>query len=59
MALPIVMKKAEERMRQHANQFGEQPRPQRNEGEVTIEGGSKNSDRKSKEDYVDYVEIKD
>lgn len=59
LALPHVMRKAEERMRENANRFRENQRPQRNEGDITIENGKSNSGSKSNGEYVDYVEIKD
>lgn len=60
MTLPYVMKKAEENMRQRMADFQQQQRPQRQEGDVTIQSGPRTSSTSSNEgEYVDYVEIKD
>ncbi len=60
LALPYVMKKAEENMRQKMNDFQNSQRPQRQAGDVSIQNGGKSQSGNSNEgDYVDYVEIKD
>jgi len=60
LALPYVMKKAEENMRQKMNDFQNNQRPPRQDGDVSIQSGAKNHGSSSKEgEYVDYVEIKD
>lgn len=59
MALPHVMRKAEEKMRENARRYNENARPPRPEGQVTVEKGSKGGQNKSDGDYVDFVEIKD
>jgi hypothetical protein len=59
MALPYVMRKAEQKMRENAQRFQESQRPTRSEGEVTIESNKSKSRNKGDDDYVDYVEIKD
>ncbi len=59
MALPHVMRKAEERMRENARRFQENQQPQRSEGDVTIENKRRSTSSGSNGDYVDYVEIKD
>lgn len=59
MALPYVVKKGEQAMRDRMQQMQDQQRPQRNEGEVTIEKNASAHTSKGSGDYVDYVEIKD
>ncbi len=60
MALPYVMKKAQENMQQRMRDMHQQQRPQRPEGDVSIHSASKNASHKSQEgEYVDFVEIKD
>jgi hypothetical protein len=61
MALPYVVKKAEENMRQRMSDFQQQQqRPQRQEGDVSIQNGGRQQSGSSKDgEYVDYVEIKD
>jgi len=64
MALPYVINKGEEAMRQRAAQFYENQRQQqaeqqRREGEVRVEQKqSAQSKYKDEGDYVDFVEIK-
>lgn len=58
LALPYVIKKGEEAMRERAGQF-HQPQSNRKEGEVTIETKGRKSSKKDDDDeYVDYVEIR-
>jgi hypothetical protein len=63
MALPYVVKNSQEAMKEQARRFYEQQqqqaRPTRKEGEVTIEKNNSTSQSKGKEEYVDFVEIKD
>ena len=60
LALPYVMKKTEENMRQKMNDFQNSQRPQRQEGDVSIQSGSAHKSNSSKDgEYVDYVEIKE
>lgn len=59
MALPHVMKRAEEKMRENARRYQSNQQPPRNEGEVTIEKPQHGKKGNSGGDYVDYVEIKD
>lgn len=60
MALPIVVKNAEQNMRKKAEEYYRKNQPTRREGDVTIENQDKNkTDKNSEGDYVDYVEIKD
>lgn len=61
MAMPYVMKKAQEQMRQRMSDFQQQQRPQhRHEGDVTIQSGGRSQSNSNKDgEYVDYVEIKD
>ena len=59
LALPHVIRSAEERMRERMNNFQANQQPPRKEGEVSIENKSKNSTKSKDDDYVDYVEIKD
>jgi len=60
LALPIVIKKAEQRMRENQSGQTRSHQPPRKEGEVTVE---KNGDRSGNTprdgDYVDYVEIRE
>ncbi len=59
LALPHVMRKAEQRMRENAQRYQENQRPPRSEGDITIENKNRTNSGKSNGDYVDYVEIKD
>lgn len=59
LATPYVVKKAEETMRQRAEQYRRQQQPQRREGEVTVEKTTKTAGKSVSGDYVDYVEVKD
>lgn len=63
MALPYVVKNSQEAMKEQARRFYEQQqqqaRPARKEGEVTIEKNNSSSKSNGKEEYVDFVEIKD
>lgn len=59
MALPIVVKRAESRMRQQAEEYQRRTNPPRKEGEVTIESNNKSNGKSNDGEYVDYVEIKD
>lgn len=60
LALPYVMKRAEENMRQKMNDFQNSQRPTRNEGDVSIDNGRKSSQNKNRDgEFVDYIEIKD
>lgn len=59
MALPHVMRKAQERMNENARQFNERQQPIRPEGDVTIEKGKSSKGGSDGGDYINYVEIKD
>lgn len=60
LLLPYAVKKAEENMRQKMNDFQNSQRPQRQDGDVSIQNGGKTHHQSTKEgEYVDYVEIKD
>jgi hypothetical protein len=59
MALPLVVKKAEQKMRERAQQFEESQRPPRNEGEVTIEKPKRSGKGSADGEYTDYIEVKD
>jgi hypothetical protein len=59
LLLPYILKKSEQTMRERMQQMQEQQRPQRHEGEVTIEKNSNSSGPAGTGEYVDYVEIKD
>lgn len=59
LALPHVIRKAEERMRDQANRQQNASRPQRPEGHVSVDTGNKQKNGRDDGDYVDYVEIKD
>jgi hypothetical protein len=59
IALPIVVKKAEEKMRDRADQFHRSQQPSRPEGDVKVESTKKKDKREIDGEYVDYVEIKD
>lgn len=59
LALPRVIRKAEERMKENATRFRENQRPIRPEGDVTIESNSSKHSSGSDGDFVDYIEIKD
>jgi hypothetical protein len=58
LALPHVMRKADERMKEHMRRQEEARRPQRPEGHVTIEN-NRSGKPGSGDDYVDFVELKD
>ncbi|MCC6599186.1 MAG: hypothetical protein IT223_00765 [Crocinitomicaceae bacterium] len=59
MALPYVVKKGEQAMKERAGEFYRQHEPQRKEGEVTIENSKRKSREKDDNDeYVDYIEIR-
>jgi sortase (surface protein transpeptidase) len=59
LALPIVVKRAEDKMRQRANEYQQRNAPQRPEGDVKIEKKNTNNKSSQEGEYVDYVEIKD
>ncbi len=60
MAMPYVLRKGEEAMREQARRQHEAFHSQnRKEGEVTVEKETKNKSRKDNDDYVDFVEITD
>lgn len=59
IALPIVVKKAEENMRNRADNFYRSQQPPRPEGDVKVESNKKKDKREIDGEYVDYVEIKD
>lgn len=59
LALPIVVKKAESKMREQAEEFQRRNAPQRPEGDVKIEMNKKGNSKSQDGEYVDYVEIKD
>ncbi len=59
IALPIVVKKAEEKMRNQADNFYRSQQPPRPEGDVKVESTKKKDKREIDGEYVDYVEIKD
>jgi Na+/H+ antiporter NhaC len=59
LALPIVVKKAEENMRKRADNFYKSQQPQRQEGDVKVESNKKKEKHEIDGEYVDYVEIKD
>jgi hypothetical protein len=58
LALPHVVRKANERMNENIRRQDEARRPARPEGHVTIENDAARK-TKSGDDYVDFVEIKD
>lgn len=58
LALPHVMRKADEQMKENLRRQQEARRPARPEGHVTIENNNAGK-TKSGDDYVDFVEIKD
>lgn len=60
LAYPIVIRKAEETMRQRADEFYRRHEAPRQEGDIKVEK-KKNTDTHKKDDgdYVDFVEIKD
>ena len=57
LALPHVIKKAEQKMNEHMRTRGHHP--PRKEGEVTVEQKKEQRPSGQSGDYVDYVEIKD
>lgn len=59
MAMPYVVKKGEEHLRQRMQQMQQQQQPIRKEGEVTIEKKNASQSKNSDGDFVDYVEIKE
>ncbi len=59
LALPIVVKKAEDNMRKRADNFYKSQQSQRPEGDVKVESDKKKEKREIDGEYVDYVEIKD
>lgn len=59
MALPHVIRKAEEKMRDNARRNQDNARPSRPEGQVTVESAKRDSKDDQGGDYVDYVEIKE
>jgi hypothetical protein len=60
LALPVVIKKADQAMRDRAAAYQSQNQPPRPEGQVTVEKSNGGSGKKADGgDYVDYVEIRD
>lgn len=59
MALPLVVKNAEKKMQDRARANEESRRPQRREGDVTIETPARPGAKPAAGEYTDYVEIKD
>jgi hypothetical protein len=60
LALPVVIKKADQAMRERAAAYQNQNQPPRPEGQVTVEKNNGGSGKKADGgDYVDYVEIRD
>lgn len=60
LAYPIVIRKAEETMRQRADEFYRRNQDQRREGDIKVEKNKTNNSNKQDDgDYVDFVEIKD
>jgi len=59
LALPHVVRGAQERMQEEMRKRQEAQRPKRREGDVTIEMNDRNSGKSQKGDYVDFVEIKE
>jgi hypothetical protein len=59
LALPHVMRKAEEKMRENMRRQQESQRPSRREGDVSIDSSKFDGKNKNDGEYVDYVEIKD
>ncbi len=60
LAYPIVVKKAEETLRQRAEEHYRRNTPPRREGDVKVENKSTQKNTKNDDgDYVDFVEIKD
>lgn len=60
IALPIVVKNAEQNLRKRADEFRRQQEPHRPEGDVKIvKNEIKSTHKNSEGEYVDYVEIKD
>jgi hypothetical protein len=59
LALPHVIKGAQERMQEEMRRRQEAQRPPRREGQVTVESDKRSSSNTHKGDYVDFVEIKE
>jgi len=59
LAMPHVIKKGEQVMRERMKQMHEQQKPPRHEGEVTVENKTKKDGKRDDGDYVDYVEIRE
>ena len=59
LAIPHVVRGAQERMQEEMRRRQEAARPPRREGHVTVETDSQRSSKTDKGDYVDFVEIKE
>jgi len=59
LALPVVLKKAEQQMRNKAAQANANRQPPRREGEITVEKTQAAHSVSKDGDYVDFVEIKE
>jgi len=59
LAIPRVVRGAQERMQEEMRRRQEAARPPRREGQVTVETDKRSSAHADKGDYVDFVEIKE
>jgi len=59
LAIPRVVRGAQERMQEEMRRRQEAARPPRREGQVTVETDKRSSAYADKGDYVDFVEIKE
>jgi hypothetical protein len=59
MALPHVVRGAQERMQEEMRRRQEAARPPRREGEVRVETDRRGKDHDQGGEYVDFVEIKE
>lgn len=59
LAIPHVVRGAQERMQEEMRRRQEAARPPRREGQVTVETDKRSSSNTDKGDYVDFVEIKE
>lgn len=59
LAIPHVVRGAQERMQEEMRRRQDAARPPRREGQVTVETNTKGTSKADKGDYVDFVEIKE
>lgn len=59
LAIPHVVRAAQDRMQEQMRNQQRAREDQRREGEVRVESNTRNKGRKDDGDYVDYVEIKE